>query len=87
MYRNWASEPIVFRGHNDSVSSFSVWGQDVISISRNKIGLSSLSRSADVVRIQNLLLYYCSFSFLTLKEFSIFSNREALNLSSNGTYI
>ncbi|KAK2969647.1 hypothetical protein RJ640_025824, partial [Escallonia rubra] len=45
--RNWASEPVIFRGHNDSVSGFSVWRQDVISISRNKIGLSSLSKSAD----------------------------------------
>ncbi|CAK9160708.1 unnamed protein product [Ilex paraguariensis] len=45
--RNWTSQPIVVRGHNDSVSSFSVWGQDLISISKNKIGLSSLSRSVD----------------------------------------
>ncbi|XP_022138854.1 protein GFS12 isoform X2 [Momordica charantia] len=43
------SNPIIFRGHNDGVSSFSMWGQDVISISRNKIGLSSLSKSADEV--------------------------------------
>ncbi|CAK9328893.1 unnamed protein product [Citrullus colocynthis] len=41
------SKPIIFRGHNDGVSSFSMWGQDVISISRNKIGLSSLTKSAD----------------------------------------
>ncbi|XP_022999796.1 protein GFS12 isoform X1 [Cucurbita maxima] len=41
------STPIILRGHNDGVSSFSMWGQDVISISRNKIGLSSLSKSAD----------------------------------------
>ncbi|XP_017218771.1 protein GFS12 isoform X1 [Daucus carota subsp. sativus] len=44
--RNWTSESTVFKGHSDSVSGFSVWGQDVISISRNKIGLSSLSRPA-----------------------------------------
>ncbi|KAI4369490.1 hypothetical protein MLD38_017925 [Melastoma candidum] len=37
----------VFRGHTDGVSSFSLWGQDVVSISRNKIGLSSLSKSFD----------------------------------------
>ena len=43
------SKPIIFRGHNDGVSSFSMWGQDVISISRNKIGLSSLTKSADEV--------------------------------------
>lgn len=45
--RNYTSQPTIFRGHNDGISSFSVWGQDVISISRNKIGLSSLSKSSD----------------------------------------
>ncbi|PON68424.1 Regulatory associated protein of TOR [Parasponia andersonii] len=45
--RNFGSQPTIFRGHKDGVSSFSVWGQDIISISRNKIGLSSLSKSAD----------------------------------------
>ncbi|KAL6990176.1 hypothetical protein U1Q18_015925 [Sarracenia purpurea var. burkii] len=45
--RNFPPQPIVFRGHSDSVSGFSVWGQDVISIARNKIGLSSLTRYAD----------------------------------------
>ncbi|KAL2459379.1 protein serine/threonine kinase [Forsythia ovata] len=45
--RNWTSEPLLFRGYNDGVSGFSVWGQDVISICRNKIGVSSLASSAD----------------------------------------
>nr|XP_027120938.1 protein GFS12-like [Coffea arabica] len=45
--RSWTSEPISFKGHTDGVSGFSLWGQDVISISRNKIGLSSLTGSAD----------------------------------------
>ncbi|XP_030496842.2 protein GFS12 isoform X1 [Cannabis sativa] len=45
--RNYGSQPTIFRGHTDGISSFSVWGQDIISISRNKIGLSSLSKSAD----------------------------------------
>ncbi|XP_052207583.1 protein GFS12 [Diospyros lotus] len=45
--RDWPPQPIVFRGHSDGVSGFSVWGQDVISIAKNKIGLSSLSRSAN----------------------------------------
>ncbi|KAF5947180.1 hypothetical protein HYC85_013137 [Camellia sinensis] len=48
--RNLSSHPSVFRSHSDTVSSFSVWGQDVISIAKNKIGLSSLARSADEVR-------------------------------------
>ncbi|WCJ23220.1 protein serine/threonine kinase protein tyrosine kinase ATP binding protein kinase [Euphorbia peplus] len=45
--RNCPPEPTVFKGHSDGVSGFSVWGQDVISISKNKIGLSSLSTSAE----------------------------------------
>ncbi|KAM7279370.1 hypothetical protein ACFE04_006504 [Oxalis oulophora] len=45
--RNWQSQPVVFKGHRDGISGFSVWGQDVISISKNKIGLSSLSRNID----------------------------------------
>lgn len=45
--RNMPSQPTILRGHTDGVSAFSVWGQDVISIARNKIGLSSLSKSLD----------------------------------------
>lgn len=46
--RNWPPpQPSVLRGHTDGVSGFSVWGQDIISISRNKIGLSTLSRSTE----------------------------------------
>ncbi|OMO58531.1 hypothetical protein COLO4_34545 [Corchorus olitorius] len=41
--------PITYRGHSDGVSGFSVWGQDVISISRNKIGLSSLAKCGDEI--------------------------------------
>ncbi|KAG9459916.1 hypothetical protein H6P81_004424 [Aristolochia fimbriata] len=44
---DYPSQSIVFKGHSDSVSGFSVWGQDIISVSRNKIGLCSLSRSMD----------------------------------------
>ncbi|XVE82350.1 hypothetical protein DITRI_Ditri15bG0141500 [Diplodiscus trichospermus] len=39
--------PVTFKGHSDGVTGFSVWGQDVISISRNKIGLSSLAKPTD----------------------------------------
>ncbi|XP_020277297.1 protein GFS12 isoform X2 [Asparagus officinalis] len=42
--RNLGSQSNVFRGHQDGISSFSIWGQDVISVSRNKIALTSLSR-------------------------------------------
>ncbi|CAM8993099.1 unnamed protein product [Rhodiola kirilowii] len=45
--RDWSSNHSVFRGHTDGITGFSIWGQDVISIARNKIGLSSLSKTAD----------------------------------------
>ncbi|KAJ8766259.1 hypothetical protein K2173_022318 [Erythroxylum novogranatense] len=45
--RNFPRQPIVYKGHTDAISGFSVWGQDVISISRNKIGLSTLSWSSE----------------------------------------
>lgn len=49
--KNLASPLILFKGHSDGVSGFSVWGQDVISISRSKIGLSSLSQQDGQHRI------------------------------------
>ncbi|KAK4800385.1 hypothetical protein SAY86_020872 [Trapa natans] len=45
--RNLPAQLSVFRGHNDGVSGFSMWGQDIVSISRNKIGLSSLLKPID----------------------------------------
>ncbi|GAB4859035.1 hypothetical protein Ancab_010503 [Ancistrocladus abbreviatus] len=45
--RNLPPQSTVFRGHNDGVSDFSVWGQDVISISKTRIGLSTLAATAD----------------------------------------
>ncbi|XP_021836164.2 protein GFS12 isoform X3 [Spinacia oleracea] len=38
---------IVYKGHSDSILDFSVWSQDIVSISKNKIGLSSLSGTVD----------------------------------------
>lgn len=49
--RNWASEYTVFKGYSDSVSGFSVWGKNVISICKNKIGLSSLASTVDEVNL------------------------------------
>ncbi|KAH0860523.1 hypothetical protein HID58_088784, partial [Brassica napus] len=45
--KSWTPEPFVVKGHNDGVSGFSLWGKDVISISRNNIGVFSLSKSQD----------------------------------------
>ncbi|XP_031384757.1 protein GFS12 isoform X2 [Punica granatum] len=53
--RNLPSQLSILRGHTDGVSGFSMWGQDVVSISRNKIGVSSPSKSVDEVIVpQNL---------------------------------
>lgn len=45
--RNLSLPLTVFRGHTEGVSGFSIWGQDIISTSKNKIGLSSLSKFTD----------------------------------------
>ena len=52
--RNLATQSNIFRSHSDGISNFSVWGQDVVSISRNKIALTSLSRPASEVRLSSL---------------------------------
>ncbi|CAH2072430.1 unnamed protein product [Thlaspi arvense] len=45
--KSWTPQPFVVKGHNDDVSGFSIWGKDIISISRNNIGIFSLSKSQD----------------------------------------
>lgn len=62
--RNMPSQPTILKGHTDGVSAFSVWGQDVISIARNKIGLSSLSKSSDDVTNSRLVTISCQFFFI-----------------------
>lgn len=62
--RNMPSQPTILRGHTDGVSAFSVWGQDVISIARNKIGLSSLSKSPDDVTNSKLVTISCQILFI-----------------------
>ena len=49
--KGWSSEPIIFRDHTDGVSRFYVWGQGIISISKNKSHLypDLLMRKAVVV--------------------------------------
>ncbi|KAB1213769.1 putative inactive serine/threonine-protein kinase lvsG [Morella rubra] len=55
---NWPPQSTIFKGHTDGVSGFSLWGQDVITISKNRIGLTSLSKSADEdPRVLPLKLY------------------------------
>ncbi|KAL4579209.1 hypothetical protein LXL04_015347 [Taraxacum kok-saghyz] len=69
--KNVGSPLIVFRGHSDGVSGFSVWGQDVISISRTKIGLSSLSQQEGEHRITPQYLYMAD---RESKNMSVLSN-------------
>lgn len=57
--RNWSAEQTVFRGYSDGVSGFSVWGQNIISMCRNKIGLSSLQSAADEVSIYVSVWWDC----------------------------
>uniref|UniRef100_A0A1J3JH88 Putative inactive serine/threonine-protein kinase lvsG n=1 Tax=Noccaea caerulescens TaxID=107243 RepID=A0A1J3JH88_NOCCA len=45
--KSWTPQPVAVKRHNDGVSGFSRWGKDVISISRNNIGIFSLSKSQD----------------------------------------
>ncbi|KAF3777824.1 GFS12 protein [Nymphaea thermarum] len=45
--RNPPNQRYIFSGHSGGVSGFSIWGQDMISVSGNKIGLSSLCHSED----------------------------------------
>jgi hypothetical protein len=54
--RNWPPQCSTFKGHTDGVSGFSLWGQDVITISKNRIGLTSLSKAADEVCKQLYIL-------------------------------
>ncbi|ERN01930.1 protein GFS12 isoform X1 [Amborella trichopoda] len=55
--RNWSAPLRVIRGHSDGISGFSIWGQDMISVSGNKIGISSLSKSSDEQQIFPQKLY------------------------------
>lgn len=61
----------VYKGHSDSILDFAVWGQDIVSISKNKIGLSSLTGAADEVsaktaayipcfQLSNLIVHLCT---------------------------
>uniref|UniRef100_A0A5B6YUH3 Putative inactive serine/threonine-protein kinase lvsG n=1 Tax=Davidia involucrata TaxID=16924 RepID=A0A5B6YUH3_DAVIN len=79
--RNWPSQPIIFKGHNDSVSGFSLWGQDVISISRNKIGLSSLTGSADEDGQHHVTPQYLYMADRGMRNMSVLSSISILPFS------
>ncbi|KAI7984174.1 Protein GFS12 [Camellia lanceoleosa] len=79
--RNLPSHPIVFRGHSDTVSGFSVWGQDVISIAKNKIGLSSLTRSADEDGEHRITPQYLYLADRGVRNMSVLSSLSILPFS------
>ncbi|TVU21080.1 hypothetical protein EJB05_30694, partial [Eragrostis curvula] len=78
--RNLATQSNIFRSHSDGISNFSVWGQDVVSISRNKIALTSLSRPASEMGHQQLVLQnlYSADRGMKHKNLSILSTIDVL---------
>lgn len=49
--RNAPTQLQTFRGHSDGVVSFALRGTDMLSAAGNKIGLSSLSKTAQSVSV------------------------------------
>ncbi|OEL12775.1 Protein GFS12 [Dichanthelium oligosanthes] len=80
---NLATQSNIFRSHSDGISNFSVWGQDVVSISRNKIALTSLSRPASDIAHQQLALQnlYSADRGMKHKNLSVLSTIAVLPLS------
>lgn len=81
--RNLATQSNIFRSHSDGISNFSVWGQDVVSISRNKIALTSLSRPESEIGHQQLALQnlYSADRGVKHKNLSVLSTIAVLPLS------
>lgn len=71
----------VFRGHSDEVSSFSIWGHDMLSASGSKIGLSSLSRPYDQEQQQRIFPQKLYSSDRGLKNMSAISTINVLPFS------
>ncbi|OIS96433.1 PREDICTED: protein GFS12 isoform X2 [Nicotiana attenuata] len=79
--RNWNSQPLASRGHSDGVSGFSIWGQNVISISRTKIGISSLASSSDEDAQQFVTPQYLYMGDRESKNVSVLSSISILPFS------
>ncbi|KAJ1283617.1 hypothetical protein BS78_03G141800 [Paspalum vaginatum] len=80
---NLATQSNIFRSQSDGIPNFSVWGQDVISISRNKIALTSLPRFASETGHQQLALQnlYSADRGVKHKNLSVLSTIAVLPLS------
>uniref|UniRef100_A0A0A9DBS6 Uncharacterized protein n=1 Tax=Arundo donax TaxID=35708 RepID=A0A0A9DBS6_ARUDO len=80
---NLSTQSNIFRSHSDGIFNFSVWGQDVVSISRNKIALTSLSGPASEIGHQQLVLQdlYLADRGMKQKNLSVLSTIAVLPLS------
>uniref|UniRef100_A0A0D9V0C3 BEACH domain-containing protein n=1 Tax=Leersia perrieri TaxID=77586 RepID=A0A0D9V0C3_9ORYZ len=80
---NLSAQSNIFRSHSDGIINFSVWGQDVVSVSRNKIALTSLSRPTSEIGNQQLILQnlYSSDRGVKYKNLSVLSTIAVLPLS------
>ncbi|KAG8052177.1 hypothetical protein GUJ93_ZPchr0001g31495 [Zizania palustris] len=80
---NLAAQSNIFRSHSDGIINFSVWGQDVVSVSRNKIALTSLSRPTNEIGHQPLVLQnlYSADRGVKYKNMSVLSTIGVLPLS------
>lgn len=81
--RNLSTQSNIFRSHSDGIFNFSVWGQDLVSVSRNKIALTSLSRPISETGHQQLVLQnlYSADRGVKHKNMSVLSTISVLRLS------
>ncbi|KAF7109542.1 hypothetical protein CFC21_109785 [Triticum aestivum] len=81
--RNLSVQSNIFRSHSDGIFDFSVWGQDLLSVSRNKIALTSLSRPTNEIGHQQLVLQnlYSTDRGVKYKNMSVLSAISVLPLS------
>ncbi|XP_057859002.2 protein GFS12 isoform X1 [Cryptomeria japonica] len=79
--RSWPTQLQVFRGHSDGVSSFSIWGHDMLSASGSKIGLSSLSRPYGQQQQQRILPQKLYSADRAMKNLSAISTINVLPFS------
>ncbi|XP_040378443.1 protein GFS12 isoform X2 [Oryza brachyantha] len=80
---NLSAQSNIFRSHSDGIINFCMWGQDVVSVSRNKIALTSLSMPTSEIGHQQLLpqnLYSCDRG-VKYKNLSVLSTIAVLPMS------
>lgn len=81
--RKLETQSNIFRSHSDGIFDFSVWGQDLVSVSRNKISLTSLFRPTSEIGHQQLVLQnlYSTDRGVKSKNMSVLSTISVLPLS------